>query len=295
MYTRILVPLDGSSFAEAALPRALSLGARWRAEVQLASVSDGDGGGEAVSLESTLERIRSAGFSGSVTIVLLPGGEVVPRLVEHVRDADVDFVVMTTHGRGPVRRAWLGSAADGFLRRTAVPVLLVRPAEEGAPPDQGATAGGLTSLPGPFRRIVLPLDGSPDAERLIEITAPLVATDAEILLLRAVPAFVPGGSPYVPHVVRGTEDQTKVAAAAQEYLDGLAARVPVGRAVTRVAAIGQPALAVLQVADEMGADLIAMSTAGRGGVSRMLLGSVADKVIRGSKVPVLVHRHGGGE
>jgi nucleotide-binding universal stress UspA family protein len=82
-----------------------------------------------------------------------------------------------------------------------------------------------------------------------------------------------------------------VTAAAQEYLDALATRVPVGRVVTRVTTIGQPALAILDSAEEEGADLIAMSTAGRGGVSRMLLGSVADKVIRGSAVPVLLYRY----
>jgi nucleotide-binding universal stress UspA family protein len=84
-----------------------------------------------------------------------------------------------------------------------------------------------------------------------------------------------------------------VAQAAQEYLDVLAAKVLVGKAATCVAAIGQPALAILQVVEDEGADLIAMSTAGRGGVARMLLGSVADKVIRGAPVPVLVYRHSG--
>ncbi|MEX2295139.1 MAG: universal stress protein [Gemmatimonadota bacterium] len=312
MYSRIMVPLDGSAFAEAALPYALALAGRWRAAVELVTVNDAESGGGGRSmaegpaerqmgaeyLASMLERIRTSGYRGKFESALVTGGEVVPRLVERLRNSAADFVVMTTHGRGPVRRAWLGSRADGFLRCTPVPVLLIRPTGEDAATGEDAVPGDepsrtdLSHLPPPFKRVLLPLDGSPEAERLLEIAAPLASgSDTEVLLLRAVPPFIPCGSPYVPHVVRGAEEETMVTAAAQEYLDALATRVPVGRVVTRVTTIGQPALAILDVAEEEGADLIAMSTAGRGGVSRMLLGSVADKVIRGSAVPVLLYRY----
>lgn len=306
MYSRILVPLDGSDFAEAALPIALALATRWGATLDLVTVgsagADGDVDEPQRAPEATqpggsyladlLGRIRTAGYQGEVDITLLPTGGVASRLVERLAESKADFVVMTTHGRGAVHRAWLGSGADEFLRRTPVPVLLLRPAADQERFGTGRSSPDLSQLPHPFQRIVLPLDGSPEAERLLEIAAPLAAgRDAEILLLRTVPPFIPGGSPYLPHVVRGMEEQTLATEAAQDYLDALAAKVPIGKVTTSVTAIGQPALAILRFADDEGADLIALSTAGRGGVVRLLLGSVADKVIRGARVPVLVYRH----
>jgi len=86
--------------------------------------------------------------------------------------------------------------------------------------------------------------------------------------------------------------QTQLRAEAQAYLDGVAAPLR-GRGLrveTRVVAEEQPALGILREAEAVGADLIAMETHGRHGLSRLLRGSVADKVVRGGVVPVLLHR-----
>ncbi|MEX0856301.1 MAG: universal stress protein [Gemmatimonadota bacterium] len=304
MYARILVPLDGSKAAEAALPLALALAVRWGAEIEVVAVPVEKESRASVEsyLAALRERMAVGGLVNQLRTHLLSAGEPTARILERLAASHRDLVVMTTRGRGAVRRAWLGSTADGVVRASPVPVLLIPP-DRGPNPDGGAAADlekdGATGTdavapPAPFRRVVLPMDGSDEAERMLEHTAPLLeASDPEWILLRVIPPFVPGGSPYLPHMVRDLPEQTQVHAAAQEYLDRMAESVPTGRARTRVVTVGQPALGILQVAEEEGADLIAMPTAGRGGVSRLLLGSVADKVIRNSEVPVLVSRHSG--
>ncbi len=151
---------------------------------------------------------------------------------------------------------------------------------------------------GLFRRVLLPLDGSEAAERLLRLTPPLVDPDEGChVLLRAVPSFVGGGSPYLPHVVREAQEQEKVKEGAREYLEEVASglRQRAGRVEVRAETGEQPPMAILRTAEEVVVDLIAMSTHGRGGVARLLLGSVADKVIRGAKVPVLLYREPEGE
>jgi nucleotide-binding universal stress UspA family protein len=310
VYRRILVPLDGSRFAESALPRALALSASWDAAVELATVVTPEGSaaspkapgtagdesrtrGESAAkayLENVEERIRASGFKGRVGRTVIPPGNIAVALVRHLVEKDVDLVIMTTHGRGALQRAWLGSTADGVIRRSPVPILLVRPramdAEGDEPPD-------LSDRPPHFRRVVLPMDGSDPAELLLEMTPPLMDPEGSAyLLLRAVPAMVAGGTPYLPHVIREAHEQDKVKAGARDYLERTAEKLREKGAdvETRVETSGQPANAILRVAEEEEADLVAMSTHGRGGVARLLLGSVADKVVRGTKVPVLLYR-----
>ncbi len=306
MFRRILVPLDGSPFGEHALPPALALAERWGAEVELVRVATLGAGGtsprpgardprdlamEAAGeyLEEVRSRIADSGFSGKIGSEVIPPGNVARSLVSHVVETEADLAVMTTHGRGPLQRAWLGSSADGFIRHGPVPTLLIRPVGE---PDDDAPP--LDEQARPFGRVLIPLDGSDASERMTEMALPFTvgAEFPRFILLRAIPPFVPGGSPYLPHVIREGEAQEQVKEAAQGYLDKVAARLadtPVGVA-TQVIPAGQPAVAILEAAEEVGADLIALSTHGRGGVARLLLGSVADKVVRGSSVPVLVYR-----
>ncbi len=311
MYRTILIPLDGSRFGEHALPWGLAVAQRTGAGVQLATVADLAPRGGSPSgdtwvpgeetrergialaeqyLKETAERVRSTGFDGELGWTVIPPGNVAAALVRHVAKVEADFTVMTTHGRGPLQRAWLGSSADGFIRRSPTPVLLVRP----EPAENGDEGFPLEPLPDFPRRVLLPLDGSPAGERLVEVTPAVAATDATFLLVRVIPPLLPGGSPYLPHVVREAEDQERVRTAAREYLEGVASRFQSGDTEVRVPTAGQPGEAILDLAEEEDVDLIAMSTSGRGGVARLLLGSVADKVIRGASCPVLLFRDPAG-
>jgi nucleotide-binding universal stress UspA family protein len=106
-----------------------------------------------------------------------------------------------------------------------------------------------------------------------------------------------GAYPYVAVPAREDEAATDLARRAREELESVAADLRGQGTQTEVVLkrVNQPAAAILKFADEEQVDVVAMTTRGRGGVARLVLGSVADKVIRGADVPVLVHHPRVGE
>jgi nucleotide-binding universal stress UspA family protein len=310
---RIVVPLDGSRFGERALPLALAVAERAGASLDLITVAvpsslpvagrdvavTGDDSGDrgevraGAYLDRVVEQIRGAGFEGTLVRDAISPGNAARSIVRYLAEVEADLVVMSTHGRGPLQRAWLGSTADGVIRRSPCPVLLVRPPDalaEIEPDDRPLI--DLAARPEAFRSVVIPLDGSEAAERAFDALPPLLADGATTHLLRIVPPFVAGGSPYLPHAVREAQDHEMVRRASAEYLDRFKGRVEASGYHARPEGVtaGQPAVAILRATEAVGAGLIAMSTSGRGGAARLLLGSVADKVVRGAPCPVLLSR-----
>lgn len=234
-------------------------------------------------LEAVEGRIREGGFDGEIRRKVVSAGQVVPALLAHVEEGGADLAVMTSHGRGPLGRAWLGSTADGFIRSTLNPTLLLRPSED------ITEEVNLGERPPAFSRVLVPLDGSPASERIVPLVEGVAGPDRAMILLRAVPPFH-GGDPFLPHVVDAERHYEAALDAARTDLTDVAEAMD-GGAKPRVEVRRiHPARAILDVAEENGVDLIAMSTAGRGGVRRLLLGSVADKVVRGTTIPLLLYR-----
>jgi nucleotide-binding universal stress UspA family protein len=304
MYRKILVPLDGSDFAERAVPMALAIAERTGGDLQLATAiptlppvvpaPDKEGpvkgwfeeervrAGE--YLEKTASRIGGGTEAKIHTKVL--SGDPASAVEERVRKTGAELVVMTTHGRGPFERVWLGSVADGLIRRAPCPVLLWRAGE-----DDGEKVD-LEARPR-FRRILVPLDGSPDSESILpEAVAMARLFDARLSLVTIVPDPFPLGSTYIPHAARENVEREEVIVEARSYLEHAASGARDEGVETDFEVVVQDdaGSGVLAYREEIGADLVAMSTRGRGGVARLVLGSVADKIIRGGRVPVLVHR-----
>ena len=299
VHTKLLVPLDGSSHSERALPVALALARRSAAEVELVHVHEpptmpglapmydtrlDTEMREAMraELEATAERLRQATDVPVRATVL--DGPVASTLEAHTADQRPELIVMTTHGRGGLSRLWLGSVADALVRRAGVPVLLVRGEE--APPGNAAAPV--------FRHVLVPLDGSPLAEVVLDHAMRLGAPGATTytLLTVVVPRLIaarpyPGMSTPVDR-----DDLEQRRHAAQTYLDRIAAELRrSGAAVaTRVAVHAQAAPGILETAAAEGVDLVALATRGRGAIPRLVLGSVADKVVRGTETSVLVLR-----
>lgn len=293
----ILVPLDGSSFAEQALPLAVSLALTTRSRIVLALVQhipywpDEVANPESLAtikqllhaedetyLRSARQRFQPPGLSMD-TIALpadLPIGLV---LSQFVQDTGVGMVVMATHGRGGLERAWLGSVADYLLRHLLVPVILARPGV--APPSQG-------------RRILVPLDGSPLAESVLEEACALaIAGNHEITLLQVVPPVLQTiGALESPYIGFDEKLTTIHQSEAEDYLDDIEEQVRARgiKCLGLTLLAPNPAACILEVARPADFALIAMASHGRGGLRRIVLGSVADKVVRGAEVPVLVHR-----
>ncbi len=301
MIHSILVPLDGSTFSEQALPTAASIARRTGATLCLTRVHVPAGllpfGGStpvdaehehALREEATtyLERLasRTAEEHDVATSPTLLDGPVVESIDRHAQEVDADLIVMTTHGRSGISRAWLGSVADGLVRLTHRPVLLIRP--ERTPPAR--LRGGA------FRCVLIPLDGSEAAEAMIPAALSVAGpAGIQVRLLQVVLPTTPAdhfaGELAVPFDHTDVEQRT---AESEAYLRRVAERMR-GKRVdisTRVVTHGQPAVAILEEADRLDVDLIAMATHGRGGVVRLVLGSVADKVLRGASSPLLLLR-----
>lgn len=301
MFRRILAPVDGSSFSEHAIPHAARIAAASGAKLELALVhSVFPPVGEAIVQSDAVaewereQRRRETDYlhdlarrltsSASSTVdPLLLTGDVVAVLEHEIQARAVDLVVMTTHGRGGLARAWLGSVADALIRHVDPPLLLIRPVEgEGVQPEGSAA---------PFTHVLIALDGSEQAERALEPATALARMDAaRVTLLRvASPPLFP--SPYIPFAVGITEaEQQHYVDEARGYIDGQLQKLK----QRGIDATGEtpfdysPAHAVLQFAERSAVDLVALGTHGRGLVERSLLGSVSDKVVRAADVPVLV-------
>lgn len=152
-----------------------------------------------------------------------------------------------------------------------------------------------------YRKVVVLLDGSELAEQVLPHVAGIVqGRDSEVHLLSVAPSVLPTMAPGVEiYPIYLTADYLSIEAAERErieqnlrqYLEGIAERLrPVTQKIKTVVRFGQPAEEILQYAEEVGADLIAMCTHGRSGLSRWVYGSVADKVLRGAECPVLLVR-----
>ena len=303
-FRSILVPLDGSPFAEQAVPLASRIAQRSGSKLRLAfvhklpaapvdavaaklftSIEALTRKAERAYLRRVQAKLREGGIrlSSAVTLTGDPG----PALAQYAGEMAIDLVVMATHGRGGIRRAWLGSVADHLIRHLEIPVLLVRPTEGAAPPSS-LGAG----------RILVPLDGSPLAEEALEVGATLARIwDTEVTLLQVVPPVLPTPDPALPVPSAYDEELTEMCRAqAQDYLDDIVERLRAqGLRATGVAAVGWSAVdSILDVARPEHIALVVLATHGRGGLRRLALGSVADKLVRGADVPVLVWRPAAG-
>lgn len=288
----ILVPVDGSSFAEHALPHALGIARRTGEALHLALVhvpAEPVGPSyplsEVIEAHHRAERAREADYllelvdrlepSGVPLHPVLLDGPIADTLVDYIEGADVGLVAMTTHGRGGLKRHWLGSTADSLMHRCAIPLLLVRPSR--VTEDVGPESDRV------IQRMVAALDGTGIAETALGDALDLGITD--------------GASLTLVHVLQPTASSTAAYPESREqdmrhYLDALAQReaLKARSCRSRVALDSRPAPAVIDLAEELDADLIVLGTHGRTGLGRLILGSVADEVIRGTHRPVLVHR-----
>jgi nucleotide-binding universal stress UspA family protein len=309
MYKSLLVPLDASQFAEHALPLALAVARRSGASLRLVAVAapmaevyvEGAFFAAAdlesqlrsqlrIYLDGVVARLRAR--TGTPVSGVVLGGEVAPTLCEHAQQVGADLVVLATHGRGPLGRFWLGSVADELVRHLPMPVLLARPHEAAPDLNQEPDLG----------RVLLPLDGSGLAEQILEPAVALAGLmpAGEWTLLRAIkPSAVLEDAPGTPGIEPEARSllghihtmQAHLRQQAETYLNSVAQRLRGRgfRAQTHVVE-GHPAEAILREAQSWHAGLIALATHGRRGLSRLILGSVADKVIRAAHLPVLVQR-----
>jgi len=289
MISTILLPLDGSMLAERALPYAAAIARQSNARAVLVQAAEAhpflgvdltDAQVAAVNdIEAYLHKAANRLTSGGVaTQTHLAYDEPVHSILDAVDREGADLIVMSTHGRSGLGRMLYGSVTDKVLRRATVPVLIVPSIV-----DHPWSAARQLSL-------LVPLDGSALAEEALDAAAMLVAPgQTQLMLLRVVePPTYPiygDGYAFVPF------DEDAEIAAARTYLEEQTARLRErGWQVQSRVTVGYAAGAIAAVAREQSADLIVMATHGHGGLSRLLLGSVATSTLRQTTVPLLLTR-----
>lgn len=274
-FENVLVPLDGSAFAEQSLSIAQTLCRTYDARLTLASVHAAKrrllpalGGGRAATdseveyegyLQQLITQLHRGGLNADYAVSFGPVAEEVNVLSV---DGAMDLVVMSTRGRGGVGRWLIGSVANRLIQLTRIPVLLIRPGDDWRSRETA------------FKRLLVTLDGSKAAERVLPYVRAVAARFGSEVLLLAVAEELAGGR----RTDRLQQYLTDVAGSLQEE----------GFHVDVMVTGNEPARTIVETCDAADADLIMMATHGRGGLDRLLLGSVADQVVRHSGRPVFL-------
>jgi nucleotide-binding universal stress UspA family protein len=296
MFQKLLVPLDGTAESAVVLPLARMVAEATGAHLRLLRVIAPPGAraeaAEPAEASRYLVRIREELQPARLQVetAVRQGPSPGTEIEQEARNWEADLIVMATHGRSGLRRAVLGSVTQHVLTHTTFPLLLKRPG--------GHRVTRLTTL-------LVPVDGTPGAALALGMAVPLAqATRARLVLLQVV---VPAAA-YLVQDITGAASlaldpawDEEALAAAQLYVRGLAVRlqgiglVAEGRALLGSITdtfMGHVTRPILESANEVGADLIVMSTHAWTGPVRAVLGSIADEVVRTAERPVLLVRRG---
>src|ERR1051326_3073269 len=282
MLNRILVPLDGSVTAEAILPHVRRLLYRHDSEVILVRAVDPPvSEGQISIIDTTLgaareyiagkkERLEKDGVRVKSIVRMGPAAGTILEVAE---EEDATLIALATHGRTGVKRALFGSVAEIVLRKSPVPALAVRPfwSYELLPP-------GKTEIE-PVRNILVPTDGSPRAMAALWPAIEMARLfEARLVFLRVLVPAKNGDKPV---------DEAAAKASLKEFAEAAEAE---GVSTLTVLEKGEAAKAIIDNARFYGCDLIAMATHGRSGISRLVVGSVTEQVLREATLPLLVVR-----
>jgi len=203
-------------------------------------------------------------------------GDPAERILCCAGEAGFDLMAMFSHGRSGASRITRGSVAERVLRRSRVPVLLCTP--------HSLPAVGKLE---PFKKVVVPLDGSDLADQVLSpVGALALSCGSEVTLLRVEIDHYPGPPPPDTNSEWWTPERLEASVAPLKGQFELLKKSGVD--VKRVTVYDQAVQGILSAASN--ADLVAMTTHGRSGVSRWFFGSVAEAVLREVRCPLLVWR-----
>lgn len=289
MFHHILVPLDGSTLAEAVLPHARALAAAFDARLSLLHVLEGSPAGSPDLFDWHLRRAEAEAYlreqaaclqqAGLAVDTRLLEGRAAERIVEYAGQEQASLIILSTHGRGGLAASNVAAIAHKVLERGTASIFLVRAGQ----PDHAA--GDEMR----YRRILVPLDGSRRAECVLPVARMLARQRAELLLAHvSVPPFVFDPLPFtaaeeatlhwlVDHNHRGAE----------RYLRQLAHSIPSTVQVT-VPVGDNAALTLHQLVAGKAADLVLLSAHGASAQSQWAYGSLVANFIANGSVPLLI-------
>jgi nucleotide-binding universal stress UspA family protein len=295
MFEHLLVPLDGSRMAEAALPAAATLSKILDARVTLIHVIERRAPQEIHGERHLSDPTEASAYLSEVAVRAFSPGvrveqhvhtaevrDVARSIVEHADELGPDLVVMCTHGRGGLRTWLLGSIAQQVIALRATPVLLIQPDGVAATPSFAC------------QRLLVPLDGNPDHEQGLVVASALArACTADLHLLMVVPTLGSlsgehgAAARLLPTATSAWLDMSEEGAEAHLHQKAIDLQALGLRATTEVYR-GDPAGAIARTAQRVQSDLIVMGTHGKSGMDAFWSGSVAAQVSSRSRVPLLL-------
>lgn len=309
MFAKIAVPLDGSVLAEKALPYAIRLANICDAQLMLLRVAEVPGFVND-TVDSELAVVRESEFylqevtkiitDPNLDPCMLPEkvqplvayGNKTQEIVEIVPFEKADLIVMTTHGRTGFSRLLLGSVAAKILQKGSVPVLLIKPelVEPNVLP-QDVLAEPITLTPGNLNMVVT-LDGSPEAEAILQPAFELAhSLKATVHLVWVVVPFIPieygemgVGYRYDPEL-----ETAEYVVQANKYLDKvILTNADKGITMIKEVLVGNATTEIMDYAKKVKADMLAMATHARSAIGQIFMGSVAEEVLNKTHLPVLL-------
>ena len=290
MIKSIVVPLDGSAAAEVVLPYVEAIARKSGASIHLFTVMHdrvvwGDAPKKAEQgvetdrarayLAEKIDALQKKGLTVDGEVAYGPEAEAILTRAEEI---PTDLIAMATHGRSGLTRWTVGSVADAVVRESQRPVLLAR--SEAPVPSEPK-----------IDRILVPLDGSELSESVLPYVEDFAKLfGASLVLFHAVAPIniYPGPDVAVANIGTILQDLEQDASS---HLNALAKKLEERGLKTHcLVTMGSSVWEITRVAEDSGAGLIAMATHGRSGLGRWVMGSVADGVLRRSKLPCLVIR-----
>jgi nucleotide-binding universal stress UspA family protein len=282
MFVHIVVPVDGSPEANVAVTQAAMLAGLTGATITLVhAVASSQAVGEGTALVAAIALRHSA--SDLRIDAVARDGDAASVILEEVRSRGADLVVMRTRGRAGLSRAVLGSVAERIVKHSPVPVWLLPPGV------RAASALGV---------ILVPVDSSPGGALALGIARQLATQSAGGARLRLLQVVVPiplylgrDAMLHAPIYIDPSWDEL-AREAARGYVTSLASQLRANgvQADGDIVVDGSVPDAIVNAAALYAADLIVMSSEAHTGVTRALLGSVTDAVVRSAACPILVIR-----
>lgn len=316
MFKKILIPLDGSDNSEKIGNFATGVARALGAEISLLTVvdpetfhrpngelveilnsqsdvpqdestsTDGDSGlsdegGERRLVDSAIFRAERY-LKYEADRLIVPGlvisthvaiGKPVDEIVQRISEINADLVAMATHRGSVIARGVLGSNTDRVIRSSTVPVMTIRPGEL----DKFVGNEGAPNV------LVVPLHRSEMSEQAVGPALEIArSSGAEIVFIEVVQQLVGMG---VEYYYAGNEDRDQSIAYLQQFVEKAET---LGVKASADVMTGPPAVRIIEKAQEFDGSLIVISSHGSAGLKRWVVGSVADKVIRSSRRPVVV-------
>ena len=283
MFRRILVPLDGTKRAEEAIPFARELAASPEAQVFLLHVEPANAEVmDQIAIDNRLEAIATELRADGITARIVTEFGKAAAAIASAADLDkVDVIVLAPQPRNLLEGLRRPSVTANVLARTGAPVLVV-------PPNVAKESAKLLTFGG--AQVIVPLDGSPLAEKSLPLALRVARRyDRPLLLLRVIqPVQIIAAGPETYPLVRDSHDME--VREAHQYLSLLRSRLQQSENVSVQTEFshGIPAEVILAKAADKPGSVLVMSTHGRTGLARLLMGSVTLAVARKASIPLLI-------